>query len=143
MRRYSYETVTDLKPEQLYRAITDVAAWPQWDIDGAADDETTLRRNTASFERCDLVPNVLRGVGRRRHVGDRDGPEAGAAGLLLAHRAAAAVPSPRRARGGRGGARSSARCSASPRSAPSAWRRCARRTPRRRSISSISTRTAA
>jgi L-lactate dehydrogenase (cytochrome) len=31
-------------------------------IDGAADDETTLRRNTASFERCDLVPNVLRGV---------------------------------------------------------------------------------
>jgi L-lactate dehydrogenase (cytochrome) len=31
-------------------------------IDGAADDETTRRRNTASFERCDLVPNVLRGV---------------------------------------------------------------------------------
>jgi L-lactate dehydrogenase (cytochrome) len=32
-------------------------------IDGAADDEATLRQNTASFERCDLVPNVLRGVG--------------------------------------------------------------------------------
>src|ERR1700709_834862 len=32
-------------------------------IDGAADDEVTLRQNTASFERCDLVPNVLRGVG--------------------------------------------------------------------------------
>jgi len=32
-------------------------------IDGAADDETTYRRNTASFERCDLVPSVLRGVG--------------------------------------------------------------------------------
>ena len=31
-------------------------------IDGAADDETTLRRNTASFDTCDLVPNVLRGV---------------------------------------------------------------------------------
>ena len=31
-------------------------------IDGAADDETTHRRNTASFERCDLVPSVLRGV---------------------------------------------------------------------------------
>ncbi len=31
-------------------------------IDGAADDEMTHRRNTASFERCDLVPNVLRGV---------------------------------------------------------------------------------
>jgi L-lactate dehydrogenase (cytochrome) len=31
-------------------------------IDGAADDETTYRQNTVSFERCDLVPNVLRGV---------------------------------------------------------------------------------
>src|ERR1700740_2381403 len=31
-------------------------------IDGAADDETTYRRNTASFERCDLVPSILRGV---------------------------------------------------------------------------------
>jgi L-lactate dehydrogenase (cytochrome) len=31
-------------------------------IDGAADDEATKRRNTASFEDCDLVPNVLRGV---------------------------------------------------------------------------------
>jgi L-lactate dehydrogenase (cytochrome) len=31
-------------------------------IDGAADDELTHRRNTASFERCDLVPNVLQGV---------------------------------------------------------------------------------
>src|SRR5436305_7129066 len=31
-------------------------------IDGAADDEVTYRQNTAGFERCDLVPNVLRGV---------------------------------------------------------------------------------
>jgi len=31
-------------------------------IDGAADDETTYRRNTAAFEECDLVPNVLAGV---------------------------------------------------------------------------------
>jgi L-lactate dehydrogenase (cytochrome) len=31
-------------------------------IDGAADDEVTYRRNTESFERCDLVPNVLSGV---------------------------------------------------------------------------------
>src|SRR5246500_5244495 len=31
-------------------------------IDGAADDEVTLRQNSASFDRCDLVPNVLRGV---------------------------------------------------------------------------------
>src|SRR5262244_2010320 len=31
-------------------------------IDGAADDEVTLRKNIASFNRCDLVPNILRGV---------------------------------------------------------------------------------
>src|SRR5215210_8948763 len=31
-------------------------------IDGAADDETTYRRNTEAYERCDLVPNVLAGV---------------------------------------------------------------------------------
>jgi len=31
-------------------------------IDGAADDEVTHCRNSASFERCDLVPSVLRGV---------------------------------------------------------------------------------
>jgi L-lactate dehydrogenase (cytochrome) len=31
-------------------------------IDGAADEEATYRRNTASFDGCDLVPNVLRGV---------------------------------------------------------------------------------
>jgi len=32
-------------------------------IDGAADDEVTHRRNTESFESCDLVSDVLRGVG--------------------------------------------------------------------------------
>ena len=31
-------------------------------IDGGADDEVTLARNTASFEQVDLVPNVLAGV---------------------------------------------------------------------------------
>ena len=31
-------------------------------IDGGADDESTLRRNTAAFERMDLVPDVLAGV---------------------------------------------------------------------------------
>ncbi|SEK97768.1 L-lactate dehydrogenase (cytochrome) [Bosea lupini] len=31
-------------------------------IDGGSDDEVTLRRNSESFERCDLVPSVLRGV---------------------------------------------------------------------------------
>ena len=31
-------------------------------IDGAADDEITLARNTSAFDDCDLVPNVLGGV---------------------------------------------------------------------------------
>ncbi len=31
-------------------------------IDGGADDEVTLRRNTSAYEACDLVPNVLAGV---------------------------------------------------------------------------------
>ncbi len=31
-------------------------------IDGAADDEITKDRNTAAYEDCDLVPNVLAGV---------------------------------------------------------------------------------
>ena len=31
-------------------------------IDGAADDEITYRRNTDSFNECDLVPNVLAGI---------------------------------------------------------------------------------
>ena len=33
-------------------------------IDGGADDETTLKRNTDSFNDCDLVPNVLASVGK-------------------------------------------------------------------------------
>lgn len=32
-------------------------------IDGGADDEVTLRANSSAFERVDLVPNVLRGMG--------------------------------------------------------------------------------
>ena len=31
-------------------------------IDGGADDEVTLRENTKSFERCDLLPSVLQGI---------------------------------------------------------------------------------
>ena len=31
-------------------------------IDGAADDEITYKRNTAAYEQCDLIPNVLAGV---------------------------------------------------------------------------------
>jgi L-lactate dehydrogenase (cytochrome) len=33
-------------------------------IDGGADDEVTLRRNTEAFNACDLVPNVLRDVSK-------------------------------------------------------------------------------
>ena len=33
-------------------------------IDGGADDEVSKRRNAAAIEACDLVPNVLRGVGQ-------------------------------------------------------------------------------
>ena len=32
-------------------------------IDGGADDETTLKRNTSSFAKCDLIPNILASVG--------------------------------------------------------------------------------
>ena len=31
-------------------------------IDGGADDEITLRRNTEAFDDCDLVPNVLQNL---------------------------------------------------------------------------------
>ena len=32
-------------------------------IDGGADDEVTMNRNTDSFNECDLVPNILNSVG--------------------------------------------------------------------------------
>ena len=32
-------------------------------IDGGADDEITLKRNTESFSKCDLIPNILASVG--------------------------------------------------------------------------------
>ena len=33
-------------------------------IDGGSDDEITLKRNTTSFDDCDLVPNILASVGK-------------------------------------------------------------------------------
>ncbi len=33
-------------------------------IDGGADDEVTLKRNTQSFDECDLIPNILASVGK-------------------------------------------------------------------------------
>ena len=32
-------------------------------IDGGSDDETTLKRNTESFNQYDLIPNILAGGG--------------------------------------------------------------------------------
>ncbi|WP_374653039.1 SRPBCC family protein [Dongia sp.] len=44
MRRHSYETTSDLPPERLYKALADIASWPQWDdgieaivLDGPAE----------------------------------------------------------------------------------------------------------
>src|SRR6202043_1665895 len=54
---YNFDDFRRLARRRIPRPILDY-------IDGAADDEVTYRRNTASFERCDLVPNVLRGVER-------------------------------------------------------------------------------
>ncbi len=53
---HNFHDFRELARRRLPRPIFDY-------IDGAADDELTHRHNTASFDRCDLVPNVLRGVG--------------------------------------------------------------------------------
>jgi len=52
---HNFHDFRELAKRRLPRPIFDY-------IDGAADDEVTYRRNTASFDRCDLVPDVLRGV---------------------------------------------------------------------------------
>jgi L-lactate dehydrogenase (cytochrome) len=52
---HNFEDFRRLARRRLPRPIFDY-------IDGGADDEATLRRNTTSFESCDLVPDVLRGV---------------------------------------------------------------------------------
>ena len=52
---HNFHDFRELAKRRLPRPIFDY-------IDGAADDEATYRRNTASFEHCDLVPDVLRGV---------------------------------------------------------------------------------
>ncbi|ESW83600.1 MULTISPECIES: alpha-hydroxy acid oxidase [unclassified Mesorhizobium] len=54
---YNFQDFRRLAKQRLPGPIFDY-------IDGGADDETTLRRNTAAFEDCDLVPNVLAGVGQ-------------------------------------------------------------------------------
>jgi len=52
---YNFHDFRELARRRLPGPIFDYIA-------GGADEETTLRQNTACFERCDLVPNVLRGV---------------------------------------------------------------------------------
>lgn len=64
-------------------------------IDGAADDEITYRRNTSAFDDTDLVPNVLAGAEKNRHVDDRDGPEIRYAALLFPYGTAATISSRR------------------------------------------------
>ena len=53
---HNFHDFRELARRRLPKPIFDYIA-------GAADDEATHRQNTAGFERCDLVPNVLRGVG--------------------------------------------------------------------------------
>lgn len=53
---YNFHDFRAIAKRRLPRPIFDY-------IDGAADDEATYRRNSASFDSCDLVPNILRGVG--------------------------------------------------------------------------------
>ena len=52
---HNFHDFRELARRRLPKPIFDYIA-------GAADDEATHRQNTVGFERCDLVPNVLRGV---------------------------------------------------------------------------------
>jgi L-lactate dehydrogenase (cytochrome) len=54
-RCHNFHDFRALAKRRLPRPIFDYIA-------GGADDEVSLRRNTEAFERCDLVPRVLRGV---------------------------------------------------------------------------------
>ena len=47
--------------ERIARERLDPEAWAYYS--GGADDEVTLARNRAAFERLRLLPRVLRGVG--------------------------------------------------------------------------------
>ena len=62
-------------------------------IDGGADDEVTLARNTAAFEAVDLVPNVLAGVDAVDLRTEVLGCELKNAALVLANGNAALVSS--------------------------------------------------
>ena len=53
---YNYEDFRKLAKKKLPAPIFHY-------IDGGADDEITLNRNTDAFKDCDLVPNILNSVG--------------------------------------------------------------------------------
>ena len=54
---YNYEDFRKLAQKNLPAPIFHY-------IDGGSDDETTLKRNTESFDDCDLIPNILASVGK-------------------------------------------------------------------------------
>ena len=54
---YNFEDFRELAKKKLPSPIFHY-------IDGGADDEITLKRNTDSFDDCDLIPNVLANVGK-------------------------------------------------------------------------------
>ena len=54
---YNFQDFRKLAKKKLHSPIFNY-------IDGGSDDEITLRRNTKSFDDCDLVPNVLASVGK-------------------------------------------------------------------------------
>ena len=53
---YNVEDFRKIATKQLHAPLIQY-------IDGGSDDETTLKRNTESFSKCDLVPNILASVG--------------------------------------------------------------------------------
>ena len=48
MRRYTHEITTTLPPGRLFRAIADIARWPEWDGE--------LESTTSSSIRCARAP---------------------------------------------------------------------------------------
>src|SRR6516162_1609308 len=107
-------------------------------IAGGADDEVTLRQNTASFEPCDLVPNVLRGVEAIDISVKVMGQNLQCPFIALRRRCSDYSITTANARSRRP-RQNLVLCSAYLRWVRSVWKSCARRTIRRRSISSIST----
>ncbi len=113
-------------------------------IDGAADDETTYRRNTrASRGMRSLCASVLAGVEQVDLSLTVHRSNIGGAILLLADRVAPTVSPPGRTRRSSAPLKNSEPCSAFRRWVQSAWKTSPRNFSFRKSISSISTKTAA